>query len=110
MDTEIEDLQDTFQAISRKWELPSEQGVEKLAFDGIVQLLSEIIYHLLQDDFERLVNLMYRMDVPENQFHIALQNGNSKESAISLATLVVQRELQRVRTWKAYQQRKEKGY
>jgi hypothetical protein len=109
MDTELEDLQDAIRALSRKWDLPVQEGVEKLAFDGMVQLLSGIIFGLLESDFEHLVNLMYRMDIPENQFRVALQGNNREEIALQLATLVVERELLRVRTWNAYQRRKKQG-
>lgn len=109
MDSERQDLLDTFKALARKLELPAEEGVEKLAFDEMVALLAQRIRPMLEDDFEGLVNKMYRMDVPEVHFQAALAAGDSGSVAQRLATLVVERELLRVRTWKAYQQRKEKG-
>lgn len=109
MDNERQDLLDTFKALTRKLELPSGEGVEKLAFDEMVGLLTQKIKPMLDDDFEGLVNKMYRMDVPEAQFQAALNAGDPESIAKSLATLVVERELLRVRTWKAYQQRKGNG-
>lgn len=107
MDYEIKDLQDTKAALIRKWSLPEFGSVENSGFDTISKVLAERIKILLDEDFESLVNAMYRMDIPENHFHEALTLQTPDEIANALAEVVIQREILRVKTWNAWKQRKQ---
>lgn len=65
------------------------------------------IGELLEHDFEKLCNLIYRHDVSEEQFHHALQSGDIEEQANRVAELVIERELQKVEMRKKYRRYKE---
>ena len=62
---------------------------------------------LLETNFEKLCNMIYRHDVSEKKFNQALQNGNMVLQAEVLAELVIERELEKVESRKAYRKEKE---
>lgn len=60
--------------------------------------LALLIEHLLQNNFEKLCQAMYRLDVSEAKFHRVMTEKPSGEISSSLADLVIDREMQKVRT------------
>ncbi len=99
MAMETEDIRKTAQLLHKNWDLttPSELDWESLREALRVQLL-----WMLECDFERLVQTMYRLDVFENKFQAALRLPTVGERAVALATIVLERERQRLATWKKY--------
>lgn len=69
--------------------------------------LTAYIAELLEHNFEKLCSLIYRHDVNEEKFHIALQTGDIEGQAGRVAELVIERELQKVQTRQAYRKYKE---
>ena len=90
---EVDLEKQTARALAPSWELETE-GTD---FDRevILSLLSDRILEWLENDFERLVNAMYRLDVPEVRFHAAMSLRDPKLIAPEIAKLVWERELQR---------------
>ncbi len=68
-------------------------------YDKLVQWLAEEIQALLDHDFEKLLNMLYRIDVSERKAGEAL---SSDDPALSIAKLVIERELQKVETRMKY--------
>lgn len=67
---------------------------------ALYQWLIKIINYLLEKDFERLLQAMYRIDVSEEKFKaIFVQDGNIAEA---IANLVLERELKKVAIRKRY--------
>ncbi len=67
--------------------------------EKLVQWLAGEIQALLDHDFEKLLNMLYRIDVSEQKAGRAL---SADVPAIRLAELVIERELQKVATRKKY--------
>ncbi|HET8860997.1 hypothetical protein [Marivirga sp.] len=57
------------------FELSPEQSFHKQPF---IEKLSPYISHLLDSDFQKLVQIMYRIDVSEKEFALTLQPGTEK--------------------------------
>ena len=66
------------------------------------------IADLLENNFEKLCNMMYRHDVPESRFNEALDKPGLNEQADSIADVVIEREMQKVETRRAYRKSKDK--
>jgi len=64
----------------------------------IREKLAILIEHLMQSNFEKLCQAMYRLDVSELKFHKVMTEKPTEEIASSLADLVIEREMQKVRT------------
>lgn len=86
---------------------PSPKDYETMSRTKIKAHLTKFIADLIENDFEKLCNLVYRHDVSEIKFHEALNSGNVKNQAENIADLVIDRELQKVETRKAYKKYKE---
>ena len=68
--------------------------------DEFHELLRKVISHLLDTDFERLMNGLYRIDVDEQKVKLALASDH--DIASEIATLIIQRELQKIETRAKY--------
>ena len=77
-------------------EIPAQKVVNK---DQFLKILTDVIQHLLDKDFERLVNGLYRIDINEQKFKLALTSENAAET---IALLIIERELQKVETRRKY--------
>lgn len=56
-----------------------------------IQQTSPYISHLLETDFQKLVQIMYRIDVSEKEFALTLQPVNNNDVTKSLAELIYDR-------------------
>jgi hypothetical protein len=55
------------------------------------QRLIDYIQHLMDKNFDGLINLLYRIDVDENKIKEALKENKIQQSAAILTTLIIQR-------------------
>jgi hypothetical protein len=65
-------------------------------FSALQEKIRTVIQHLLTSQPERLLNLMYRLDIDENKFRFAIHNALEESVAQQLTELVLERELQKV--------------
>ncbi|GEM_PF-3850896 len=61
--------------------------------------LSEAIAHLIQHDFAKLLSIIYRIDVREDAFRVALEGNGPGTVADNLAALVMDK-LKQKRYWR----------
>lgn len=80
--------------------LPGEY--ETLSREELHRRLKTYIAGMLEHNFEKLCNMMYRHDVSEHKFNKALDARDPEAQADLLADLVIERELQKMETRKAY--------
>jgi hypothetical protein len=64
----------------------------------IREKLEILIIHLIENNFEKLCQAMYRLDVSETKFHQVMTERPFEEIPSSIADLVIEREMQKVRT------------
>ncbi len=64
--------------------------------------LSQLISYLMEKDFERLLQAMYRLDIDEKKFWIILEGSEREKISLELADLVIQRELKKLETRQKY--------
>lgn len=69
-------------------------------FDEFINELSRAIQYLIDTDFEKLMHILYRIDVNENKVKQAF--GLEKDVAKEIALLVIEREKQKVLTRAKY--------
>ncbi len=68
-------------------------------FEVAFKKLEKAILYFLDHKFERLLQIMYRLDIDEKKFKDAL---NSNKPSESIAKLVIEREIQKVNFRKMY--------
>lgn len=81
--------------------LEQELALESPAQSSFVEMkkiLSEYVNQLILHDFEKLVRMLYRIDVNENRLkHILIENPN--ENACDLiAEMIIERQIQKINT------------
>lgn len=64
-----------------------------------------VIEYLLQNNFEKLCNAMYRLDVSERKFQEVLAGSDPADVSSRLADLVIEREMQKVKTRELYRRK-----
>lgn len=63
------------------------------------------INELLQKDFGQLVHILYRVDVHEEKLKRLLQEYPGEDAAVIIADLIVERQLQKIKTRREFNQR-----
>ncbi len=74
-------------------------------FDNLIELkiyLTEKIAILLEKQFDKLINLLYRIDVNEKLVNDAFSSKNKKDLPAVLADLIIERHLQKIHFRKKY--------
>lgn len=64
--------------------------------------LERSINDLIQNNFERLVQLLYRIDVNEKKLKQLLSDHPQTDAATIIARLIIERQLQKVKTRKQF--------
>jgi hypothetical protein len=74
----------------------------QLAGNALFKELSDYINQLILKDFEYLVSLLYRIDVDENKLRSILEDHPQEDAADSIATLVIERQMQKIHSRKKF--------
>ena len=59
--------------------------------EAFIEHVSPFVAQLLDNDFSRLLQIMYRIDVPEKEFALTLQIDNAGKPAEKIASLIYDR-------------------
>ena len=71
--------------------------LEKYSAEDLENNLTVFINDLIDKDFNKLVNLLYRIDISEQKLKIALQNEDKTiSSGKTIAKLIIERQLQKL--------------
>lgn len=98
-------LRESALLISKHFDInQSEFEVEKVDYTLFLKNLTRIIGFLLEKDFKRLINGLYRIDVSEKKVNEVLNLSAPDEIASNIAKLILERELQKVETRLKYRQ------
>lgn len=83
--------------IGKDFELPDHLS-EELLRDVLVQAFS----YLVEDDFSKLLQILYRADVDQEELKKLLENTENASSAEVIADAYIARQKAKVATWKKY--------
>lgn len=78
---------------------------EQLTEEELFDLLADQIAYMIEHQLEMLMSLMYRLDIDEKKVHFALSPYSPEPANIGIATLVLERQKQRVFTKSFYKQK-----
>ncbi|MEO5563247.1 MAG: hypothetical protein ABIR18_07430 [Chitinophagaceae bacterium] len=60
---------------------------------------------LIEKDFQKLVNLLYRMDVSETKLRDFLATNSREDAGALIAVLIIERELQKIKSRQQFSKR-----
>lgn len=87
----------TSEIIQLNFEL-DEQEPEKVSMENVREKLIEKIEHLLVHDYEKLLWILYRVDVPEKKAIAAMADASEGKPSHALADLIIERQIQKAKT------------
>lgn len=83
------------QEIARITGLPEEVAAEGPVFkEKLIALINELI----ANDFERLIGLLYRLDISEKKLKQALAENSGTDAALLIADAIIQRQAEKIKT------------
>ncbi|MDP2721593.1 MAG: hypothetical protein Q8O72_02445 [Bacteroidales bacterium] len=88
-----------------KYREPFPKEYETLDRTALEKRLSAFIRDLIENDFSKLHTMIYRHDVNEARFALALKETTIELQARAIAQLVIERELQKIETRKLYKRK-----
>lgn len=94
------ELQQLVVDLSKQGMLPTLSGI---TFSEFHAYLTTQINHLINNNFEQLVQLLYRLDVPEKKLKEALAVQPSNAATV-IADFIIQRQLQKIQTRNQFKQ------
>lgn len=68
----------------------------QLSLEEIRNAVTNHVNYLINTDFEKLVSLLYRIDVSEPRMRALLQHKQGEDSAGHIADLIIERQLQKI--------------
>ena len=78
---------------------------EQTSFEELQRMLAAHINHLIKTNFEKLVSILYRIDVSEQKLkHMLLEGGNNDAGKI-IADAIIERQLQKIKSRQQYSKR-----
>jgi len=63
-----------------------------------IQMLADAINELLNKDFQKLVSILYRMDISEAKLRLLLKDNPGSDAAMIIANMMVERQAQKIKS------------
>ena len=83
--------------ISKDFDLP-----ENTSEDQLREVLIKTFDYLVEDDFQKLLQILYKADVDQYKLKSLLENSEGKSSAEVIADAYIERQKAKAETWKKY--------
>jgi hypothetical protein len=91
-----------------KKDLPVEPA-DKISLGEIRKKLAIHVNDLINHDFEKLVSLLYRIDVNEAKLKHLLQENKNKDAGDLIAQMIIERQLQKIKTRNEFSKKKDES-
>lgn len=75
---------------------------ENLSEEQLYQILVNSFDYLVENDFSKLLQILYRADVDQYKLKELLENSENQNSAEVIAKAYIDRQKAKVETWKKY--------
>ncbi len=96
------DIAEVSVLIRKDLSLAHDELALQTSIDELKEKLTQIVQYLLDKDFERLLQAMYRIDINEGKLKVALASDPPDLVAPKIATLIIERELQKAESRRRY--------
>ena len=74
-------------------DMPADSSIDELK-----KLLTPYINNLINKDFNKLVNILYRIDIDEKKLKIFLNENKNTDAASIIADMIIDRQIQKLRS------------
>ena len=66
--------------------------------NDLLRLLAEKINHLIVNDFNKLISILYRADISEKKLNALLANNRNEDAGMLIAVLFLERQAEKLRS------------
>jgi hypothetical protein len=78
---------------------------EKISADEMRRRLSIHINYLIEHDFQKLVSVLYQVDVNEKKLKHLLKENIDEDAGLIIADLIIERQLQKIKSRQQFRER-----
>ena len=78
---------------------------ENIVLNDAARHLAAHINNLIETDFNKLVAILYRLDVSETKLKRLLEENTGRDAGIIIADLIIERQIQKIRSRRQFNQR-----
>jgi len=71
---------------------------EKISLKELKDKLANLINNLIQTDFQKLISILYRIDVSETKLKNLLKENPGEDAGLIIADLIIERQLQKIKS------------
>lgn len=82
---------------------------ETISYEKLREAVAGQINPLITNDFNKLLSLLYRIDINEQKLKTLLAKNPGTDAALIVADLIIERQLQKIESRKIFNQQKETG-
>ena len=80
----------------------------KIEWEEVRNQLASAIHLLINENFQRLISLLYRVDVSESRLKNLLKDHPDQDAGLIIADLIIERQLQKIKSRKEFDQQNNK--
>jgi hypothetical protein len=80
---------------------------DKISLEEVKKKLAAHINHLINHDFEKMVSLLYRIDVNENKLKNMLHENKNEDTGKLIAEMIIERQVQKIKTRSEFSKNKD---
>lgn len=78
---------------------------EKISLQELKEKLAAYTNHLVQVDFDKLVSLLYRLDINEAKLKSLLKDNPGEDAGNLIAGMIIERQLQKIKSRQQHSKR-----
>ena len=78
----------------------NEMGIDlppAISFEAMRLQLQALVNDMIKTDFQKLVNVLYRVDVNERKLKYLLQENVGEDAAVIIADLIIERQMEKIK-------------
>lgn len=78
---------------------------EKISYEELRKKLAGHINYLIENDFQKLVSILYRIDISEKKLKLLLKDNTDVDAGSIIAELIIVRQLEKIKYRQQFKQR-----
>lgn len=78
------------QSLSQKF------NIESPKHNDFIQQLADVVNFLIQNDFQKLVQVLYQMDISESKLKKMLKTSTDNDAGLIISMLIIEREKEKI--------------
>ena len=80
---------------------------ENLSMDELKEIIAAYINPLISNNFNKLISILYRMDINESKLKQLLADNPDKDAGVIIADLIIERQIQKLKSRESFRKKGE---